>query len=119
MAKYIKREEMSSALSELLESPYANHDSLFCAGIRDCLKLVKNMVDDKVSDTLKIPDADVRENVRGEWIDWFPPDFCLIMTGEEALVMCSICESKFVNQHNFCPHCGADMRPPEEKHDGT
>jgi hypothetical protein len=47
------------------------------------------------------PTADVRENVRGEWIS----------TGFME-VKCSNCKETFheLESANFCPNCGADMR---------
>lgn len=58
-----------------------------------------------------IPTADVRENVRGEWIeimdaDEFGPYPCGVRCSECGIryIFCS------VNLDNFCPNCGADMR---------
>lgn len=56
------------------------------------------------------PAADVRENVKGEWI--------YNQTAKhDAYWQCSICGNKWadsiyfnVGTTNFCPHCGADMR---------
>ena len=52
-------------------------------------------------------DADVRENVRGEW-QYTILDFA----GEKikSLPYCSVCkeEQQFIT--NFCPDCGASMR---------
>ena len=52
------------------------------------------------------PTADVRENVRGEWI-----------YGEEGTFgnpyghyKCSVCREIRPWRENFCPDCGADMR---------
>ena len=49
-----------------------------------------------------IPTADVRENVRGEWID----------RGKDMTIrwQCSECGRKDMHIYNFCPNCGADMR---------
>lgn len=50
------------------------------------------------------PTADVRENVRGEWI--FP-------YGDKKYKRCSVCGRVFYSipyNTNFCPNCGADMR---------
>ena len=50
----------------------------------------------------KMPTADVRENVRGEWID-----------AQYPFSKCSVCDCYFDtanNETNFCPNCGADMR---------
>ena len=57
------------------------------------------------------PAADVRENVRGEWVrqdDGWCGDY----------YECSVCKEPFTlidgtpqdNLYNFCPNCGADMR---------
>ena len=51
-----------------------------------------------------IPNADVRENVKGEWI--FP-------YGDKKYKRCSVCGRVFYSipyNTNFCPSCGADMR---------
>ena len=49
---------------------------------------------------------------RGEWIEWFPGNCALIMTGEEMLYRCSLCDAKYpdVENYKYCPNCGADMR---------
>lgn len=54
---------------------------------------IRNIVND-------IPTADVRENVKGEWIE------------DGALTKCSVCgnTSEFCGTENFCYNCGADMR---------
>lgn len=48
------------------------------------------------------PTADVRENVRGEWID----------RGKDMMIrwQCSECGRKDTHIYNFCPNCGAEMR---------
>lgn len=64
----------------------------------------------KLDDT---PTADVRENVKGEWVMEEKP-----MIGKPHIVQCSICGNVLdmygVNagrgDANFCPNCGADMR---------
>ena len=45
---------------------------------------------------------DVRENVKGEWID----------RGKDMMIrwQCSECGRKDIHIYNFCPDCGADMR---------
>ena len=46
-----------------------------------------------------IPTADVRENVRGEWMPMFGKN------------VCNRCGHKIdIVPTNFCPNCGADMR---------
>lgn len=52
-----------------------------------------------------VPTADVRENVRGEWIV------------KKDIINCSVCKrcswsksyEDLVRSFNFCPNCGADM----------
>jgi hypothetical protein len=56
-----------------------------------------------VVDLLRIPEADVRPVVRGEWtrIDYVPH-------GHDY--KCSACGWKNDMPTHFCPNCGADMR---------
>ena len=59
----------------------------------------------------KMPTADVRENVHGEWIPH-------ILHGANVQwgYDCSICGdwfvvgSEYIKKHKFCRNCGADMR---------
>ena len=54
----------------------------------------------------RVPIADVRENIRGEWIV------------KKDIINCSVCKrcswsksyEDLVRSFNFCPNCGADMR---------
>ena len=52
----------------------------------------------------RMPIADVRENVRGEWIR------------RKDTIQCSQCKAKWIDHtylietFRFCPNCGADMR---------
>ena len=59
----------------------------------DCEIAYRDEIDD-------IPTADVRENVRGEWIN-----------NMNGTYECNICGCKH-SKSNFCPNCGADMRDP-------
>ena len=62
------------------------------------------------------PTADVRENVRGEWIDAEEDDE--LDDGEKVTFIghrCSRCNYwKNLGNMNFCPNCGADMRRDNE-----
>ena len=55
-----------------------------------------------LQDVKDFPAADVRENVRGEWIY------------KDYKTCCSKCFSpygvRYDGENNFCPNCGADMR---------
>ena len=60
------------------------------------------------------PTADVRENVRGEWIE---TDTTWTAMTEATTVqipskICSVCQKPVpqIMWNNFCPNCGADMR---------
>lgn len=54
-----------------------------------------------------IPAADVRPNVTGRWIDH--------QMGRWVYAKCSECETVHDVRSNFCPNCGADMRPEPPK----
>ena len=53
---------------------------------------------------LDIEPADVRENVKGKWLQ---------DKHDEAgygYFDCSVCGADFYDVYDFCPNCGADMR---------
>ena len=84
MSRYIDADKLKE---ELKHSGYCNN----------------NWLDIEMSINIQ-PTADVRENVRGEWI--FP-------YGDKKYKRCSVCGSVFYSipyNTNFCPSCGADMR---------
>lgn len=60
----------------------------------------------------KIPTADVRENVRGEWItvsfETTDRNGQIFTIGESN--KCSVCGHNSDARFNFCPNCGANMR---------
>lgn len=65
-----------------------------------------------------IPAANVRENVRGEWVKETPQE--ITIWGGTKVIMykehCSNCGEKPTDKNwNFCPHCGADMRYRERR----
>ena len=47
---------------------------------------------------------------QGRWEEWWP-GISLIMTGEEMLYRCSVCDAKYATVENkrYCPNCGARM----------
>lgn len=64
----------------------------------------------------KIPSADVRENIHGEWIFYdeeFYPKCRFASAVHHRIRECSICHHKiadFVGNMDFCPNCGAYMK---------
>lgn len=57
-----------------------------------------------------LPTADVRENVKGEWID--EKCWSYEYDGNEIAVVtwkCSECGEETNIRSNFCPECGAEM----------
>lgn len=63
-------------------------------------------------DLQNLPTADVRENVRGEWITHKNAEIAhdLFITNYE----CSICHTWSRYNSNYCPDCGADMRGKQD-----
>jgi hypothetical protein len=55
----------------------------------------------------EVPAADSRPVVRGKWIDY--------QQGRWVYAKCSECETVHDVRSNFCPNCGADMRPQPPK----
>ena len=70
------------------------------------IELANNTKDKTIdaNDIARFPIADVRENVRGEWIR------------KKDTIQCSQCKAKWIDHtylietFRFCPNCGADMR---------
>lgn len=58
----------------------------------------------------EVPAVDAVEVVHGMWSEWWPPAHT-IMTGEEMLYRCSVCDAKYADVEGFryCPYCGANM----------
>lgn len=55
--------------------------------------------------------ADIAPVRHGKWLEWFPEDCALIMTGEEMLYQCSSCDAKYYDTegYKYCPNCGCRM----------
>ena len=58
----------------------------------------------------KAPTIEAEPVKHGEWVEWWPPKH-MILTGEEMLYRCSVCDAKYSDKENmrFCPWCGAKM----------
>ena len=83
--RYIDADELKNFIFR-----YGDH-----ATVDDCIKWIE-----------QTETADVRENVKGEWIV------------KKDIINCSVCKrcswsksyEDLVRSFNFCPNCGADMR---------
>lgn len=74
--------------------------------------------DEQVKELIDLqPTADVRENVKGEWIDCgIHGDWAWEQDGHGNsyhIWECSKCEYTIEHRSNYCPNCGADMREEE------
>lgn len=105
MNDYISREAAFDAAQQSI-SDKRTHD--FNAG---CARAANNI--------LALPAADVREVVRGHWegVDssywkWYPEGARAV---ERITYRCSRCTKGSAIKTNFCPNCGADMRPKGEQ----
>lgn len=91
MAEYIEREAAIAAI--MSEPPDAHYPQWYA---------------DKIN---SIPAVDVAPVRHGKWMEWFPGDCALIMTGEEMLYRCSCCDVKYSDAegYKYCPNCGSKM----------
>lgn len=100
MAEYIEREALLQALEEIggCDAPSDSWADGWDRGILSAIRLIEGQ-----------PTAD-KDDVHGHWIEWHPP-MRMIMTGEELLYRCSVCDAKYpdVEGYRYCPHCGARM----------
>ncbi len=106
-----------------------NHDNAHCSDYikrEDAIEQARRNwtgEDDWIASTeinlLKnLPPADVRENVRGEWLDYWDNPIKFYFDGRYS-AHCSVCGyhpeyEEEMHSANFCPNCGADMRPYNE-----
>lgn len=68
-----------------------------------------------ISELRLMPTADVVEVKHGRWIK---DRLCSTSGGTYGVRRCSVCEYYFqdlVNEYNFCPNCGSDMRERREE----
>ena len=64
-------------------------------------------IHDMLEEVEDYPVADVREVVKGKWID------AIQNCGDSPHVKCSVCGEyywRYFKKFNFCPNCGAEMR---------
>ena len=94
MNDYIKKEDAIDMLQKHAER-LTHQTNISLSNVRSGVMTAKWLIED-------MPTADVRENVKGEWID----------RGKDMMIrwQCSECGRKDIHIYNFCPDCGADMR---------
>lgn len=103
MADYINREGLINNRPEG-RNPKQISKEEYNKGWNDCRSAFYTLIKD-------MPAADVAPVRHGKWLEWFPGDCTLIMTGEEMLYRCSSCNAKYpdVEGYKHCPNCGAKM----------
>ena len=109
---YISREAASKVITELLSSPFAT-EGAHSSEIEEALSLVRDMIRGNVPKGMQIPGADVRQVVRGEWIDKGVQPYRVSGSSFVRLryvFECSNCHCEKGIEYIFCPNCGADMR---------
>lgn len=87
MSDYISKQEAISAITQMIGEHYP-YKTIFRA-----VRILHH-----------VPTADVRENVKGKWLQ---------DKHDEAgygYFDCSVCGADFYDVYDFCPNCGADMR---------
>ena len=107
--EYISRE----ALKELFDGIYDCADLVFEPDDQICSKQYSSCGSCRWGETkraiqkrvMSIPAADVRPVVHGKWISKYPLSTCSVC--EKSMILCDFA--------NFCPNCGADMRPEQPK----
>ena len=90
MSGYVSKEEVKSLFGGCVAEEYPS----ICKAVHKAIDC--------------IPNADVRENVHGEWIEVtdYKDD-----NEYRWHIICSVCRHRgMFEDDNFCPNCGADMR---------
>lgn len=103
MTEYIERKALREAFdnadADIVEE-YEDGDCDWGFGRQNILEVINS-----------VPSDDVAPVRHGKWLEWFPGDCALIMTGEEMLYRCSCCDVKYSDAegYKYCPNCGARM----------
>ena len=103
MDEYIERKALREAFENADADVVEEYEDVTCDwgfGRKNILEVINS-----------VPAADVAPVRHGKWLEWFPGDFALIMTGEEMLYRCSSCDAKYSDAegYKYCPNCGAKM----------
>jgi len=98
--KYIEMETVKRHIRRLIQDPW-NHQ----AAPASWADAYEDLIDILESE----PAADVRPVKRGKWKKHYGDHEAF---GERPFCLyCSVCNAITVLPFNFCPNCGADMRP--------
>ena len=113
--EYIERETAKRDIRRLIQDPW-NHQAA-PASWADAYRQMIDILDGE-------PAADVRPVKRGEWQEREVLKIKDTNIDELQSAFCPVCERYhttpymyYFNDYNFCPNCGAEMRP--EVHDGV
>ena len=111
---YYKQSDITASLSELMLSPWALEcNSTRAMGIQEALHLIQDMINGEVPETMKIPAADVKPNIKGYWIK---TGQSFIYPDKFICYSCSECGYDIEKiKFNYCPNCGAKMECKEGK----
>lgn len=105
MSRYIDADKLMITLNDWwysqtkIESQNIPYDDNISVTIREAMEAVKEQ-----------PTADVRENVRGEWIEdkKTEEEYQLMFTKVWKCSRCGEQQCRLIAS-NFCPNCGAEM----------
>ena len=84
MCNYISKAEAINTILGDMQNGESTMEEIFNTALRKAASRIET-----------IPAADVAPVVHGRWVEWFPGDIALIMTGEEMLWECSHCTAKY------------------------
>ena len=105
MSRYIDADKL---IDDLEHDIAIDQDHILYVGIdmreKELIQFDKDCKQNCIDMLSKAPTADVRENVRGEWIFQYE---------DKKYKRCSACGKTFYSipaTSNYCPNCGADMR---------
>ena len=92
MSRYIDADAFEVFGYNKTEGASEEYNDGFDDGVQYVLECIDN-----------VPTADVRENIKGEWI-YKGLDFEI-----DSLYQCSACKHYHWSKSNYCPNCGAEM----------
>lgn len=91
-------EEMRKALESMKDAPYDYFES-GCSFCGEAVEWALKTIDSQRAEIEQLKEQAQKEK-RGYWA----------LTAHGTKFVCSCCNRIGTTRHNFCPHCGADMR---------